>query len=555
MLDVVRLLLEQSPILALFAAIGIGYAIGRISIAGFSLDIGAVLFAGLALGAIAPKAAPPALVSSIGLVMFLYGIGIQYGRQFFAGLRGSGLKWNALGAIGVLLALAVALLAGAAFGVSPGHTLGMFAGAMTSTPALQAAIDAAGDRSPAVGYAVAYPVGIIGPILCIFLFSRLVRARLVEAPAPPAAVEVVLAREQAGTTVGALIAGLPPGVHVVTVRHGRRNMLPDPQIRLDAGDGLLLFGEPVALDQAQQQLGRVEAGRVASDRSALDIARFFVSRPTLAGMPVGGIVFPDGIEAKIVEVRRGDVVLLPDPGLVLEYGDRVAVIGPREAAPALRRHFGDSIKSTTEVSYMSVGLGMSLGVLLGLLPIPLPGLGRFTLGLAGGPLLVSLVLGKLGRTGPLTWHMPLPANLTLRTFGLTLFLAAVGLGSGAPFVETLATTGLLYLWIGTAIVLVAVVVALLLGQYLLRISTDDLLGIVSGITGNPAILRLRQQGAAERSDRRRLRDGLPGADDPQDSLRPDRDRRAALAAIESRRYGERARSGLRRRRRPPGAYR
>ena len=108
MLDVVRSLLEQSPMLALFAAIGIGYAIGRISIAGFSLDIGAVLFAGLALGAIAPKAAPPALVSSIGLVMFLYGIGIQYGRQFFAGLRGSGLKWNALGAVGVLCALGVA---------------------------------------------------------------------------------------------------------------------------------------------------------------------------------------------------------------------------------------------------------------------------------------------------------------------------------------------------------------------------------------------------------------------------------------------------------------
>jgi len=487
-MDVVRPLLEQSPMLALFAAIGIGYAIGRISIAGFSLDIGAVLFAGLALGAIAPKAAPPALVSSIGLVMFLYGIGIQYGRQFFAGLRGSGLKWNALGAVGVCLCLGVGVAAGRAFGVSPAHTLGMFAGALTSTPALQAAIDAAGDGSPAVGYSAAYPLGIITPILCIFIFARLVRARLEPAPAPPAVVEVVLARERAGIALGELIAGLPPGVHLMTVRHGRQNILPDPQIRLDAGDGLLLFGDSAALDQAQQQLGRVEAGHLASDRSALDIGRFFVSRAALTGVPVGGIVFPDDIEAKIVEVRRGDALLLPDPGLVLEYGDRVAVIGPREATPALRRHFGDSIKSTTEVSYVSVGLGMSLGVLLGLLPIPLPGLGRFTLGLAGGPLLVALILGKLGRTGPLAWHIPLPANLTLRTFGLTLFLAAVGLASGAPFVETLATTGLLFLWIGTAIVLVAVVVTLLVGHSLLRISTDDLLGIVSGVTGNPAIL-------------------------------------------------------------------
>jgi putative transport protein len=487
-LDVVRHLLEQSPLLAVFAAIGFGYAIGRISIKGFSLDIGAVLFAGLALGAIAPKAAPPALVSSIGLVMFLYGIGIQYGRQFFIGLRGSGLKWNALGAAGVLCALAVSLLAIRLFSVSPAHALGMFAGAMTSTPTLQAAIDAAGDRAPAIGYSVAYPVGIIGPILCIFLFSRFVRPRLAPAAAQPASVEIVLADERRGMTVAEVIAGLPAGVHVVLVRHGRTNRLPDPQIRLDAGDGLLLFGEPGALDQARQQLGRVESGRLASDRSALDIQRFFISRAALAGVSIARLTFADGVDAKVVEVRRGDALLLPDPDLVLEYGDRVAVIAPREATPSLRQYFGDSIKSTTEVSYVSVGLGMSLGVLLGLVPIPVPGLGTFSLGLAGGPLVVALTLGKLGRTGPLTWHMPLPANLTLRTFGLTLFLAAVGLGSGAPFVETLASEGLLYLAIAATIVLGSMLVAFLVGQSILRLATDDLLGVVSGVTGNPAIL-------------------------------------------------------------------
>ena len=487
MLDVVRSLLEQSPMLALFAAIGIGYAVGRISIAGFSLDIGAVLFAGLALGAIAPKTAPPALVSSIGLVMFLYGIGIQYGRQFFAGLRGSGVKWNTLGVAAVLSALGVALVIGRALGASPAHALGMFAGALTSTPALQAAIDAVGDRSPAVGYSVAYPVGIISPIVCIFVFSRLVQARLANAPAPPVAVEIVLASGPS-TTLGEVMAGLPPDVHVAAVRQGRINKLPDPQIRLEGGDALLLFGAQAAADQARQRLGHVEAGHLAGDRSALDIARFFVSRAALTGVSIGRMTFPEGVDAKIVEVRRGDTVLLADPELVLEYGDRVAVIGPRQTLPRLRQHFGDSIKSTTEVSYMSVGLGMSLGVLLGLLPIPIPTIGRFTLGLAGGPLLVALILGKLGRTGPLTWHMPLPANLTLRTFGLTLFLAAVGLGSGAPFVETLAATGLLFVWIAAGIVLIAMLVGFLVGQFLLRMPTDDLLGVVSGITGNPAIL-------------------------------------------------------------------
>ena len=488
MLEPVRSLLEYSPMLALFASIGIGYAIGRISIAGFSLDIGAVLFAGLALGAIAPGAAPPALVSSIGLVMFLYGIGIQYGRQFFAGLGGAGLMWNALGAAGVLCALAVALAAGAAFGVSPAHTLGLFAGAMTSTPALQAAIDAAGDRAPAIGYSVAYPIGIIVPILCIFAFSRLVKARLAPAPAPPGTVEIVLADGRQGTTVAEVTAGLPPGVHIVTVRQGGTNKLPDPQIRLAAGDGLLLFGDPGALDQAREQLGRRQSGLVASDRSALDIGRFFVSRAALTGVPIGRMTWPAGVDAKIVEVRRGDASLIAEPELALEYGDRVAVIASRELLPALRRHFGDSIKSTTEVSYVSVGLGMSFGVLLGLVPMPIPGIGQFSLGLAGGPLVVALILGRLGRTGPFAWHIPLPANLTLRTFGLTLFLAAVGLGSGAPFVETLASAGMLFLAIGAAIVFGAMLIAFAVGQSVLKMATDDLLGVAAGIAGNPAIL-------------------------------------------------------------------
>src|SRR4051794_18796915 len=284
--------------LALFAAIGIGYAVGRISIAGFALDIGAVLFAGLALGAIAPRAAPPALVSSIGLVMFLYGIGIQYGRQFFAGLAGAGLRWNALGVGAVLLALAVSLAGGLAFGVSPAHTLGMFAGALTSTPALQAAIDAAGNSAPTIGYSVAYPIGIIVPILCIFTFSRVAHTRFAPAPAPPSTVEILLADSRQDATVAELTADLPAGVHIVAIRQGRQNRLPDPLIRLDAGDGLLLFGETAALEMPRERFGPSlpVAEVLATDRTALDIARFFVSRAALAGVAIGKMTFPDGID-------------------------------------------------------------------------------------------------------------------------------------------------------------------------------------------------------------------------------------------------------------------
>ena len=487
MIDTIRTLLEQSPILALFAVIGAGYALGQISIGGFSLGVGAVLFAGLGIGAIAPKAAPPGMVSSIGLIMFLYGIGIQYGRQFFAGLRGAGLKWNLLAAAGVLASLAVTLGLGKAAGVSAAHSIGLFAGSLTSTPTLQAAIDSAGNRDPAIGYSVAYPFGVIGPILCLFVFARVVTARLAPAPQPLQPLEITLGSTISGT-VADLMARLPSGVDLVAIRQGGSNKLPDAHAAIAPGDGVMLFGSPDALEQARLALGSVDPGRLVRDRGSLDIARVFVSRPTIIGTPLGKLQFPGGIAAKVAEVRRGDALIFPAPDLVLEYGDRVGVIAARESLTVLRAHFGDSIKATTEFSYASVGLGMSLGVLLGLLKIPLPGLGAFSLGLAGGPLFIALILGRLGRLGPLSWHIPLPANLTLRNFGLTLFLAAVGLGSGAPFVETVSQTGFMLLGIGAAIVLAAMLTVMLLGHTMFRLASDDLFGIASGAAGNPAIV-------------------------------------------------------------------
>jgi len=483
----IRQLLEQSPMLALFAVIGLGYAVGQISISGFSLGVGAVLFTGLALGAIAPKSTPPGMVSSIGLVMFLYGIGIHYGKQFFAGLKGPGLKWNLLATAGVLVSLGITILLGKAAGASPAYAMGLFAGSLTSTPTLQAAIEAAGNRDPAIGYSVAYPFGVIGPILCLFVFSRFIKLRLEPAPAPLQPLEVTLAGMQT-VTVSELIATLPPGVELIAIRQGGENRLPDPQVRVTAGDGVLLYGEPEALEKARLALGRVDPGRIAKDRGALDVVRLFVSRSGMVGTSLGQVTFPDGIIAKIAEVRRGDAVLFPAADLVLEYGDRVSVVAPREALSDLRKHFGDSMKSTAEFSYVSVGLGMSLGVLLGLVAVPIPGGGSFSLGLAGGSLIAALILGRLGRFGSLSWHLPLSANLTLRNFGLTLFLAAVGLGAGAPFVDTVAKTGLTFLLLGAAILLGAVVAVMLLGHYVFNLSTDDLFGIVSGATGNAAIL-------------------------------------------------------------------
>ncbi|MBL7965110.1 MAG: hypothetical protein JNM31_14850 [Flavobacteriales bacterium] len=492
MLTTLTQLLESTPILALFLAIGLGYALGQVKVGGFSLGVGAVLFAGLALGAIAPKAAPPGLVGSVGLIMFLYGIGIQYGRQFFAGLRGPGLKWNLLAAIGVLASLAAALLLGKAAGISVAQSTGLFAGSVTSTPALQAAIDAAHSREPAIGYSVAYPFGVIGPILLLFAFSKLFKSRIAPAPEPLKGMEITLGAHPPAN-VAELIAQLPKGVDLVAVRQHGSNLLPDPATALSAGDGLLLMGLPEALDKVSEALGHADPGRLTKDRSSMDMVRVFVSRTAIVGKPIAQLAFPNNIVAKVAEVRRGDALIFPDPALKLEYGDRIGIIAARESLPELRGYFGDSIKSTAEFSYASVGLGMALGVLLGLLPIPLPGIGTFTLGIAGGPLIVALLLGRFNRIGPLSWYMPLAANLTLRNFGLMLFLASIGLAAGAPFVDTVSATGFQLLGIGAVVLLALMLPILMLGHLLFKVSTDALFGAVSGAGGNPAILAYANQ--------------------------------------------------------------
>src|SRR6266513_1029933 len=168
MIELAQHIICSQPILAVFLAIGVGYLVGQITIGGFSLGVGAVLFVGLAIGAFAPKAQITGPIGLTGLIMFLYGIGILYGRQFFEGMTGAaGIKYNLLALVACAAGLVVALMLGQAYGIKIGHTLGIYAGSMTSTATLQAALDVTGSKDPSIGDSIAYPIGVIGPILCI----------------------------------------------------------------------------------------------------------------------------------------------------------------------------------------------------------------------------------------------------------------------------------------------------------------------------------------------------------------------------------------------------
>ena len=420
--------------------------------------------------------------------MFLYGIGILYGREFFEGMSGVGRKYNLLALVACIAGLFVALGLGHVFGIKLGHTLGIYAGSMTSTATLQAALDVMGNGEPSVGYSIAYPFGVIGPILCIYFMARMVKPKF-----PPKSQrfhmgEIILGDNCSGRSLSDLSKELPPGVQVTMVETKIES--PSDDIILASGDGLMLVAEQEgALAQAAAK-PRKPGARADRQGSLQPRLHPGLRRQSKCGRCAAGAArahhrrFP----INLLHVRRYHSDLVPSPDLTLKYGDRVGVLMPPDRKEEVRRYFGDTVKSAAEFSYVSLGLGMVLGLLLGLIPIPIPGVGTVTLGVGGGPLIVALILGKLRRTGPLLWVMPLPANIVLRSYGLAIFLAAVVINAGQPFVRTLSKSGLTMLFIGAAVLLTTVLIVLVVGYLFMKIPLDDLLGVASGATGNPAIL-------------------------------------------------------------------
>src|SRR5271167_278060 len=243
MLDSVSQFIGSQPILAVFLAIGLGYLVGQISMGGFSLGVGAVLFVGLAIGAFAPKAQITGPIGLTGLIMFLYGIGILYGRQFFEGMVGAGQKYNLLALVACIAGLLVALGLGHLFGIKIGHTLGLYAGSMTSTATLQAALDVMKNKDPSIGYSIAYPFGVIGPILCIYFMTRIVKPKFPVKAQRFHMGEISIGETFAGSKLGDLMASALGDVKITMVRKDGRNFVPTADAVLSGGDAILVIAE------------------------------------------------------------------------------------------------------------------------------------------------------------------------------------------------------------------------------------------------------------------------------------------------------------------------
>jgi putative transport protein len=432
---------------------------------------------------------PPAMVGTLGLALFLYSVGIQYGKLFFAGLTSrEGLHANTIALAGVLLSGAVSLSFVPVFDLDPGHALGIFAGSGTSTPTLQAAMAAVGNEEPAVGYSVSYPFGVAGSILFLYISFLILKPRVEGTTGHFTLLEIAVRNPVLfGRRFADVMIMLPAGVQIAALRRAHRTEPVSPNALVAEDDIVLAVGATgTALEQASRTLGVAVPGSLIPDRRDLDYLRVFASRTAVAGKQLGDLDLPGGKATSVLHVRRGDTDLLARPDLRLEYGDRVGLLGHRRDFPALRRYFGDSIKGTAELSYISVGLGMALGFVLGAIAIPIPGMSSISLGLLG-VLVAALILGNLQRAGGVNWTMPISANLVLRNLGLTLFLAQVGMSAGPTFVATVAEHGLLMLSLGVLATIALVVPVLLIGFLVFRMPYDEVTGIAAGLAGNPAI--------------------------------------------------------------------
>ena len=503
-------LLRENPLLLLFLVAALGFVLGRVRIKGVAPGVAAVLFVGLAASAWDAALRLPEIVPQLGLALFVYTIGVSSGPGFFASFRTRGLRdaGMALGMVSFGAALTVA--AAKLFGLSSATAAGLFAGAVTNTPALAAVIQQlretgaseAALNAPVVGYSLAYPGGVLGVILVIAFTARR-KDDKAGASTPPAArrIEVCTARvtsEQAiGTPAEALVKHQRWGVVLGRLRRHGHVQLVDDLCVLQRGDLITVVGHPDDVERAVAYLGERAPESLELDRSVIDYRRVFVSNAAVVGRPLRELGLQESLGAVVTRVRRGDVELLADDDFTLELGDRVRVVAPRERMDAVSRFFGDSFRALGEVDVLTFGLGVALGLALGALPIPAPG-GSFRLGAAGGPLVMGLILGRVGRTGALVWSMPFGANLTLRQLGVVLFLAGVGTRAGAAFADTVRSGGALKGMLVGLVVTIAVTAGTALAGARMGLSKPVLLGAISGVQTQPAALAFACEQAGER---------------------------------------------------------
>lgn len=501
-------------ILALVAVVGL--FIGNVKFRGVGLGIGGVLFGGIIVGHFVSQAGMTLssdmlhVIQEFGLILFVYTIGIQVGPGFFASLRVSGLRLNLFSVLIVIIGGLVTAILHKLFDIPLPVVLGIFSGAVTNTPALGAGQQILRDLGTpmamvdqmGMSYAMAYPFGICGILFTMWMLRVIFRVN-VETEAQQ--------HESTRTNGGALIRTINirvenPNLHnlaikdvpilngdkVICSRLKREETLkvPSPETVIQLGDLLHLVGQPADLHNAQLVIGQEVDTSLSTKGTDLRVERVVVTNENVLGKRIRDLHFKERYDVVISRLNRAGVELVASSDISLQFGDILNLVGRPSAIDAVANVLGNAQQKLQQVQMLPVFIGIGLGVLLGSIPVFVPGFpAALKLGLAGGPLIMALILGRIGSIGKLYWFMPPSANLALRELGIVLFLSVVGLKSGGDFIHTLVDgEGLSWIGYGALITAVPLITVGILARMLAKMNYLTMCGMLAGSMTDPPAL-------------------------------------------------------------------
>ncbi|WP_352422502.1 putative transporter [Proteiniphilum sp.] len=501
-------------ILVMALVISIGLLLGKVKIFGISLGTTWILFFGIFLGHIGLQINEEVLhfLKEFGLILFIYSIGMQVGPSFFSSFKQGGVTLNMLASGVVLLGVLITYILHLVTGLPIATMVGILSGAVTNTPGLGAAqqtyADVTGTTDPtiATAYAVAYPLGVVGIIMSIVLFKYIFKVNFAKenntldnndtskmTEAHMYSLQV-MNPSIFGKNIRDVKRLIDKEFVISRVLHAKTGVLDVPQTKtiLEENDKILVVSNLKNIDVIEAFIGqRIDMDRNEWNKldSQLVSRRISITKPAINGRSIGSLKLRNLFGVNITRVNRAGVDLIADSRLQLQLGDRVTVVGSEESIAHVERFLGNSLKRLREPNLISIFIGIALGVLVGSIPFMIPGVPQpVKLGLAGGPLIVAILISKFGPKYKLVTYTTMSANLMLREIGIALFLACVGLGAGENFVETVVNGG--YKWVGYGVIITVVPLLIIgiIGRKVYKLNYFTLMGLIAGSMTDPPAL-------------------------------------------------------------------
>ena len=488
--------LFSSSYFVLFLIIVIGFIIGRIKIKGISLDVSAVIFVALVFGhfgLVVPKD-----FQNLGLVLFIFTIGIQAGPSFFESFKKNGRELAILATILIVSSGIITFCIFYFFGLDKNLVIGLLNGALTSTPGLAAAIDSTGSPLASIGYGIGYPFGVIGVILFVSFLPKILRLNIKEEEKKykqeittdfPEILKkhfIVENENVIGKTLGELNIRFMTKAVISRIMQNNIVLVPDSKIIFQKGDIIKAVGTKEALERIKILIGSETITEIPTDTN-YDVRSILVTNKDVVKKTLGQLNILDTYHATITRIRRSGINISPSPSSKLQFGDKLIVVCHKDNMKDVSRIFGDDTSKLSSTDFLPIAAGIILGILVGKISLNFDSY-SFSLGLTGGVLMIALILGRTGKTGPILWTMTGASNQLLRQFGLFFFLAAVGTSAGTSLVETFQKYGLELFIYGILITLIPMIITTVIARYFLKLNILTLLGTLTGsMTSTPGL--------------------------------------------------------------------